>query len=138
MFKPNFRITNKMINHIADIAAARELILNASLLPRWEVKLRKEAIVKMAHHSTSIEGNPLTLEQVKNLLAGKEITAWEKDKREVINYVTVLEYIDRLGEEYQNMFDVSERTARGHLNELVKLDLIKPVGPQKGRYYVLA
>jgi len=99
MFKPNFRITNKMINHIVDIAAARELILNASLLPQWEVKLRKEAVVKMAHHSTSIEGNPLTLEQVKNLLAGKEIAAWEKDKREVINYVKVLEYIDRLGEE---------------------------------------
>ena len=99
MFKPNFRITNKIINYIVDIAAARELILNASLLPRWEVKLRKEAVVKMAHHSTSIEGNPLTLEQVKNLLAGKEIAAWEKDKREVINYVKVLEYIDRIGEE---------------------------------------
>jgi len=99
MFKPNFRITNKIINHIVDIAAARELILNASLLPRWEVKLRKEAVVKMAHHSTSIEGNPLTLEQVKNLLAGKEIAAWEKDKREVTNYAKVLEYIDKLGEE---------------------------------------
>lgn len=40
-------------------------------------------------------------------------------------------------ETYQKMFNVSERTARNHLNELVKLDLIKPVGPQKGRYYVL-
>jgi len=85
MLKPNFRITNKIINHIVDIAAARELILNASLLPRWELTLRKEAVAKMAHHSTSIEGNPLTLEQVKNLLAGKEIAAWEKDKREVTN-----------------------------------------------------
>ena len=99
MFKPNFRVTNKIINYLTDIAAARELILNASLLPQWEVKLRKEAIVKMAHHSTSIEGNPLTLEQVINLLAGKEIAAWEKDKREIVNYVKVLEYIDRLGEE---------------------------------------
>jgi len=34
------------------------------------------------------------------------------------------------------MSDVSERTARGHLSELVKLDLIKPVEPQKGRHYV--
>jgi len=99
MFKPNFRVTNKIINYLTDIAAARELILNASLLPQWEVKLRKEAIVKMAHHSTSIEGNPLTLEQVTNLLAGKEIAAWDKDKREIVNYVKVLEYIDRLGEE---------------------------------------
>lgn len=35
------------------------------------------------------------------------------------------------------MFNVSERTARNYLNELVKKDLIKPVGPQKGRYYIL-
>ncbi|GAH26075.1 unnamed protein product, partial [marine sediment metagenome] len=52
----------------------------------------------MAHHSTSIEGNPLTLEQVKKLLIGNKIAAWEKDKNEVLNYVRVLEYIDKLGE----------------------------------------
>jgi len=46
MFKPNFGVTNKIISHIVDIAAARELILNASLLPRWEVKLRKEQLSK--------------------------------------------------------------------------------------------
>ena len=40
--------------------------------------------------------------------------------------------------EYQSMFDVSERTARGRLSELVKLGLIKPVGPQKGKHYTLA
>ncbi|MBC8389271.1 MAG: Fic family protein [Actinobacteria bacterium] len=98
MFKTNFKITNKIIKHIADISAARELILNASLLPQWEVKLRRDAIAKMAHHSTSIEGNPLTLEQVKKLLIGNKIAAWEKDKNEVLNYVRVLEYIDKLGE----------------------------------------
>ena len=98
MFKPNFKITNKIINYIVDISAARELILNASLLPQWEVNLRREAIVKMAHHSTSIEGNPLTLEQVKKLLVGNKVTAWQKDKDEVLNYVGVLEYIDKIGD----------------------------------------
>jgi len=98
MFKTNFKITNKIINNIVDISAARELILNASLLPQWEVKLRREAIIKMAHHSTSIEGNPLTLEQVKKLLIDNKIAAWEKDKNEVLNYVRVLEYINKLGE----------------------------------------
>jgi len=52
----------------------------------------------MAHHSTSIEGNPLTLEQVKKLLIGNEVAAWQKDKDEVLNYVGVLEYIDKLGD----------------------------------------
>ena len=105
MFKPNFRVTNKIIRHLTDIAGGRELILNSPLLPKMEVKLHKTAIVKMAHHSTSIEGNPLTLEQVKDLLAGKEIAAWEKDKKEVINYVKVLEYIDKLGE--QGVIEIS-------------------------------
>jgi len=108
MFKPNFKYTNKIIKHITECSAARELILNSPLLPKMEVKLRKIAIVKMAHHSTSIEGNRLTLGQVKNLLAGKEIAAWEKDKREVINYIKVLEYIDKLGEE--GVKHISERT----------------------------
>jgi len=129
MFKPNFRITNKIINHIADIAAARELILNVPLLPRWEVKLRKEAIVKMAHHSTSIEGNPLTLEQVKNLLAGKKIAAWEKDKREVINYVKVLEYIDKLGEE--GVKHISEEIIL-KIHQLTTQDIL--AGNESGHY----
>jgi len=98
MFKPVFRTTNKIVQYIAEISAARELILNAALLPQWEVRLRREAIIKMAHHSTSIEGNPLTLEQVKKLLIGNKITAWQKDKDEVLNYVSVLEYIDKLGD----------------------------------------
>jgi Fic family protein len=98
MFSPVFKTTNKIVQYVAEISAARELILNASLLPQLELKLRREAIVKMAHHSTSIEGNPLTLEQVKKLLIGNEVAAWQKDKDEVLNYVGVLEYIDKLGD----------------------------------------
>jgi Fic family protein len=97
IYHPNFTITNKILNHIAEISASREVILNAPLLPKWEVKLRKEAILKMAHHSTSIEGNRLTMEEVNRLLRGEDIAAWEKDKKEVLGYVKVLEYIDNLG-----------------------------------------
>ena len=98
MYRPNFTITNRILNHTAEISASREVVLNAPLLPKWEVKLRKEAILKMAHHSTSIEGNRLTMEEVGRLLRGEDIAAWEKDKKEVRGYVKVLEYIDKLGE----------------------------------------
>ena len=43
MYKPNFKGTNEIVNHIAEISATRELILNAPILPQWEVKLRKKA-----------------------------------------------------------------------------------------------
>jgi Fic family protein len=99
MYRPNFTITPKILNHIAEISASREMVLNAPILPKWEIKLRKEAILKMAHHSTSIEGNRLTLDEVSRLLRGEEVPSWEEDKKEVLGYVKVLEYIDELGEE---------------------------------------
>lgn len=101
-FTPNFKYTTKIVNNLTEIAAAREIILNAAILPRGEIKLRKEAILKMAHHSTSIEGNPLSLEEVSALIRGENVAAREVDKREVLNYVKVLEYIDELGEMWQD------------------------------------
>jgi len=76
MFHPNFKFTNKMINNIADISAARENNYECAASSKWDVQLRKEAILKMAHHSTSIEGNRLTLEDVGKILGGKDIRVW--------------------------------------------------------------
>jgi Fic family protein len=52
-------------------------------------------LIRSAHHSTSIEGNPLSLEEVTDLLEGREIAAHPREQREVLNYVEVLDYIDR-------------------------------------------
>ena len=43
MFKPNFRYTDKIVNDLIQISAARELILNSPFIPKWEVSLRREA-----------------------------------------------------------------------------------------------
>jgi Fic family protein len=63
------------------------------LVPKWDVALRKEALVRNAHSSTSIEGNRLSLEQVTDLAAGREVMATRKDKQEVINYLYILEHL---------------------------------------------
>jgi Fic family protein len=96
MFKPNFRYTDKTVNNLTQIAVAREVILNSPLIPKWEVTLRREAIIRSAHSSTAIEGNRLSLEQVSDLAHGREVMATRKDKQEVLNYLKVLEDIDEL------------------------------------------
>jgi Fic family protein len=98
MFQPNFKYTNKIVRLLARIQAAREIIMNSSLIPAWEKELQREALIKQTHHTTSIEGNQLTLEEVSLLIEGKDILAGEKDKKEVQNYVEVLEYVDSLEE----------------------------------------
>ncbi|EKD28452.1 MAG: hypothetical protein ACD_79C00296G0009, partial [uncultured bacterium] len=94
MFKPKYRYTDKIVELLTKISAAREVILNSPLIPRWEVSLRKDAIIRSAHSSTSIEGNNLSLEQVSALAAGRKIMAKRKDKQEVLNYIKVLEKLD--------------------------------------------
>src|SRR3989337_883587 len=96
MFKPNFRYTNKIVTNLTSIAEARAIILNSPLIPKWEVSLRREAIIRAAHSSTAIEGNRLSLEQVSDLAQGREIMAALKDKQEVLNYLKVLQSIDKL------------------------------------------
>lgn len=96
MFKPNFRYTDKIVSDLTQISAARELVLNSPFIPKWEVTLRRQAIICSAHSSTAIEGNRLSLEQVSELAQGREVMATRKDKQEVLNYLKVLETVCRL------------------------------------------
>lgn len=129
MFKPNFRRTDLLIEMIARIEVARDRILRAPIVPRWEAELRHEALVRSAHHSTSIEGNPLSLEEVTDLLAGRDVLAHARDKQEVLNYADVLRYIGRhfLGQERS----VTEETIL-RLHALVVRDILPP--EENGRY----
>ena len=102
MYEPHFQRTDTLIAMISRIEAERAVVLGASIAARWESQLRHEALIRSAHHSTSIEGNPLSLEEVTDLLEGREVTAHPREKREVLNYVEVLDYIDR---EYQSRPD---------------------------------
>lgn len=94
-FNPKYTITDKVLNNISQIMAGREIIEHSRLIPKWELSLRKEARIHNAHSSTSIEGNKLTLEQVKALAENKEVVASTKDKQEVLNYLEALDSIPK-------------------------------------------
>ncbi len=98
MFMPNFRYTNTIVKNLTHIAGAQAIIANAPLIPKWQVSLRRDALIQSAHSSTAIEGNPLTLDEVSELAAGREIMVNRKDKQEVLNYLEALERIPEFGE----------------------------------------
>ena len=99
MFKPKYSITNHILNNLIKTAEAKAVLDNAYLVPKWEVALRREALIKNAHASTAIEGNPLSLEQVSELAMGRDIMATRKAKAEVLNYLKLLEDLPKLTED---------------------------------------
>lgn len=98
MFKPNYNYNNKIVNDLLEINSIRDFIVNAPLIVEMEISLKRDALLKSAHHSTAIEGNPLTLNQVDELAQGLKITAQKKAQQEVLNYLNVLRNLDEYSE----------------------------------------
>lgn len=94
MFKPNFNITIKILNEISEISEIKAVVDRSRVLPLNEAQLRRQAIVRMAHTSTSIEGNKLAEYQVDKVLGGETVYADQKSIQEVKNYLEALKQID--------------------------------------------
>ncbi len=93
-YEPQFTITPRLLGMVEQVAVLRERILGASVELAWVPVLQKECRSRNTHASTSIEGNPLTLEQVKALEAGQKLAAAsDRAEREVTNYLAGLKYI---------------------------------------------
>lgn len=96
MFITKYTVNNSILKNIGIIEAAREVITNAPLIPAWEAKFRKDAIERIVHHGTHLEGNRLSEEEVQSVLDGKEVFARDRDIQEVLNYRNALRFIDSI------------------------------------------
>lgn len=95
-YAPTFTITPQLLRLIEEITALREKILAATVQVPWMPALQKDARVRNTHSSTAIEGNPLTLEQVRLLEEGQPLPAQpERARREVLNYLAGLRFIEK-------------------------------------------
>ena len=98
MFEPQFKYTDKIVKYIAQIASAKEIISNAKIIPLYDTKLKQDALIKSSHYSTSIEGNPLNLEEVKTLINNNQEPT-TKAEQEVLNYFNVLNNLNKYSDE---------------------------------------
>lgn len=93
MFSPQFNITAEMLNALGRIEVIREKIATCRIQPKAEYRLKQEALVSMVHHSTAIEGNPLSPLEVKRVLDGKSVSQSKRAIYEVQNYKKALDFI---------------------------------------------
>lgn len=101
MFTPKYTITHTILKHIGTIEAAREVIMHAPLVPLYEKKFRQEALLRTVHHGTHVEGNPLNIQEVKEVLSGEWVRARNRDIQEIINYRSAIACIDAFPQDAQ-------------------------------------
>jgi len=94
-FLPRFQINPVLLNRVEAIAVLRERIRSATVQVSWIPALQKDSRVRNAHSSTAIEGNPLTLEQVRAVEQGETLPVPGRVRREVVNYFAALRHIEK-------------------------------------------
>jgi Fic family protein len=82
---------------LAEASSLRAWVQQQLIDVSWVGPTQRDALVRLAHYSTRIEGNPLTLPEVEALAAGKDLPVEDRVKREVLNYFAVLRWIWRSG-----------------------------------------
>jgi Fic family protein len=95
-YQPQFTISPRLLSLVEAVAALRERIQGAAVELSWIPALQKDTRTRNVHASTAIEGNPLTLEQVRALEEGRELAASDqRSQREVLNYFAGLRYVEK-------------------------------------------
>lgn len=110
MFTPKYTITPKLLNNLTKIERLYGQIEAEEMIPSVALRLQNENVVLATHHSTSIEGNPLSPTEVTNVILGDKVPTTKAEK-EVKDYFDALMKLD----EYKRR------------NVKINLDLIKKI-----------
>lgn len=95
-FQPRFIVSARLLRDLETIADLRAKISAATIQVAWIPRLQQDSRNRGAHASTAIEGNPLTLEEVRALEAGTPLPSREgRPQREVLNYFAGLRWMEK-------------------------------------------
>ena len=96
-YNPKWNYSNKIVLSLMKIQSAKDIVSLLELPIDIEERLKKESVFKTVHYSTKIEGNNLSLEEVKEVIESRTHSD-KKDIQEVKNYYNALVYLDKKGE----------------------------------------
>jgi len=105
MFNPKYTVTNKLLGNIKRIAEIVTELNSRNFSSMVLVEMQRRAREISAYSSTSIEGNPLSLTDVKKIL--KNSPAHVRDsEREVLNYNQALIELDEMIRKREVVFNI--------------------------------
>jgi len=121
-YEPQYVITPRLLTLVEEVSALRERVQGAAVELAWVPALQKDSRLRNAHASTAIEGNPLTLEQVRALEAGDEsVGPTERSRREVLNYFAGLRHVEKQAKKkevrHEDLFRLHRILAKGVMDQ---------------------
>lgn len=103
IFKPKYLISPEVLSAISEITEIKVIVERSRVLPLNELELKRQALIRMVHTSTSIEGNKLAEYQVDRVLSGMSVAADDQSIREVKNYQNAIKEVEKFAEEKKHL-----------------------------------
>jgi Fic family protein len=96
-FEPKYTLTPLILKDLASIEVSRQSVIDMPVTAKVIASLRESARLSSTHHSTAIEGNRLSREEVQEVIQkDSHFPNREKDEFEVKQYYAALDYVDKL------------------------------------------
>jgi Fic family protein len=105
MFHPHYQITAKLLSNVKRIATLIVELNKRQFTKVVLMEMERTAREISAHASTSIEGNPLPLTEVKKILKSKPLVIRNSEK-EVLNYNETLLWLNLITKKNQTVFSL--------------------------------
>jgi Fic family protein len=113
MFKPKYQLTRKLLENISGVERLYGQIEKLRLPKSLWLNLERNNLIQSTYVSNSIEGNPLSLPEVTNLLLGGRVPA-TRDEKEVSNYFAILKELPSLKEfDLETLLFIHKELLRG-------------------------
>lgn len=106
-FAPKYQLTKKLVSNIALVERLYGQIEALRIPKNLEVNLKRDNLIQSSYASNKIEGNPLTLPEVTNLLLDDRVPV-NRDEKEVKNYFSLLSELNKYKEKSLEVSLVNE------------------------------
>ncbi len=121
-YQPQFEISVELLSLVEEITTLRERIQGASVALSWIPALQKDTRTRNVHASTAIEGNPLTLPQVRAIAEGRELAGSDiHSQREITNYFAGLRFVEKNAQlkaiSHEHLFRLHHILAEGVMDQ---------------------
>ena len=126
------KLTNEILGYITEIEKNRYRVSNVKMSRSVAGKLRKNSKKKSSYASNKIEGNPLSEQQVDEVIERDERKHFLKPEQEVRNYFLALNYLEEKAKKKEKfskklILDVQKYVEKGASKE--KIGLRGPMPP---------
>lgn len=94
MFNPKFTLTAKLLTNLTEIERYYGQLEGIRIPQQLQLNLERTNLIQSSYASNSIEGNPLSVGEVTNLILNDRVPT-NRSEKEVLNYFSILKQLDK-------------------------------------------